>query len=260
MEQNKMENIEIQMKEIVDASLNKVFDKHPASQLQSVIQEQLPPIVQTVSKTLITHENIPCPIPVPSSGSNVNQIREFMQDRDVEQWPKDIEKLLYIMQVKSLELSTTYKTKYLKFQKMTDHFKIPIIVFSSIATFFNFGLQPYFSQQTIAIVCSGLTFVTGLLSTIELYLQIQKQMEKSLVLSKDLYMNSMDIYKILSLHPERREVEALDYLNTRYEMFRQIIEKSEIMPDNGVLPSLDEITTTRDKFDSGVIQNNYNEV
>ena len=143
------------------------------------------------------------------------------------------------MQVKSLELSKVYKTRFIQYQKLTDRFKIPIIIFSSIATFFNFGLQPYFSQQVIAIICSSLTFMTGLLSTIELYLQINKQMEMSLKLSKDLFMNSMNIYRILSLDKERRVQEGLEYLNERYEVFRQIIEKSEIMPDKGILPPLE---------------------
>lgn len=154
------------------------------------------------------------------------------------EWTPDIEKLLYTMQEKSLELSKIHKSKYIKYQKISDHFKIPIIILSSVATFFNFGMQPYLEQNTISVICSCLTFITGLLGTIELYLQIQKKMEKSLTLSKDLFMNSMSIYKILCLDENRRKIEALVYLNNRYETFRQIIEKSDIMPDNDILPPL----------------------
>lgn len=164
------------------------------------------------------------------------------------EWTDDIEKLLYTMQDKSLELSKIHKLKYIKYQKTSDHFKIPIIIFSSIATFFNFGMQPFLSQNTIAIICSSLTFITGLLGTIELYLQIQKKMEKSLTLSKDLFMNSMNIYKILSLDESRRKIEALVYMNNRYEAFRQIIEKSDIMPDNNILPPLHFFNSTYKQY------------
>jgi hypothetical protein len=164
------------------------------------------------------------------------------------EWTDDIEKLLYTMQDKSLELSKVHKLKYIKYQKTSDHFKIPIIILSSIATFFNFGMQPFLSQNTIAIICSSLTFITGLLGTIELYLQIQKKMEKSLTLSKDLFMNSMNIYKILSLDESRRKIEALVYMNNRYEAFRQIIEKSDIMPDNNILPPLHFFNSTYKQY------------
>jgi len=168
----------------------------------------------------------------------------------VSEWTSDIEKLLYTMQDKSLELSKIHKLKYIKYQKTSDHFKIPIIIFSSIATFFNFGMQPFLSQNSIAIICSSLTFITGLLGTIELYLQIQKKMEKSLTLSKDLFMNSMNIYKILSLDESRRKIEALVYMNNRYEAFRQIIEKSDIMPDNNILPPLHFFNNTYKKYNN----------
>jgi hypothetical protein len=66
-------------------------------------------------------------------------------------------------------------------------------------------------------------------------------MEQSLALSKDLFMNSMEIYKILSLDTVRRKEEALDYVRKRYDYFQQIIEKSDIMPSEDILPPLEQL-------------------
>lgn len=153
----------------------------------------------------------------------------------INNWGEDIELLLFNMQQKSLELSKQYKSDYIKYRSLANHFKIPIIVMSSIATFVNFSLQPYMDQLYISIITTSLTFFTGLLGTIELYLQLQKKMEHSLNLSKELYMNSLEITKILSLDIDRRTEDANEYLEKRYKHYINIIGNSEIMPDGDIL-------------------------
>jgi hypothetical protein len=113
----------------------------------------------------------------------------------------------------------------------------------------NVSLQTYIDPLYIAIVCSSITFVTGLLGTIELYLQLQKRMETCLNLSKDLFMNSMDIYKILSLDEKRRKGDAIDFLQEKYDSFRQIIEQSELTPDENILPPVEEINRKYHKYE-----------
>ncbi len=115
-------------------------------------------------------------------------------------------------------------------KRISERFKAPTIVLSGIATFFNFGLQSYLPQQEISIVCTCITFVTGLLGTIELWLGLPKKMEKELVLSKALYMLYMDITKVLCLDRDLRKESPEDFYEKKFEMFRQIIENSDIMP------------------------------
>ena len=176
---------------------------------------------------------------------NDNTDNDNTDNTDNDEWSDDLEKLLTIIHDKSIELSTVHKEKYIKLKRTADNFKIPIIVMSSVATFFNFGLQPYLSQQTIAIICSSLTFVVTMLGTIELYLQVNKHMELEFNISKDLYINAIDIYKILNLDKEHRPAVPLHFLNERYDIFKQIIAKSDIMPDN-ILPVIIKSCKFRD--------------
>ena len=176
---------------------------------------------------------------------NLQYETDNTDSNDNDEWSNDVEKLLTIIHDKSIELSTVHKEKYIKLKRTADNFKIPIIVMSSIATFFNFGLQPYLSQQTIAIICSSLTFVVTMLGTIELYLQVNKHMELEFNISKDLYINAIDIYKILNLDKEHRPADPLHFLNERYDIFKQIIAKSDIMPDN-ILPVIIKSCKFRD--------------
>lgn len=180
-------------------------------------------------------------INIPTNTDNTDNT----DSNDNDEWSNDVEKLLTIIHDKSIELSTVHKEKYIKLKRTADNFKIPIIVMSSIATFFNFGLQPYLSQQTIAIICSSLTFVVTMLGTIELYLQVNKHMELEFNISKDLYINAIDIYKILNLDKEHRPADPLHFLNERYDIFKQIIAKSDIMPDN-ILPVIIKSCKFRD--------------
>ena len=191
---------------------------------------------ESATNTIETIINIPT-----NNTYNDNDNDEWAND----EWSNDVEKLLTIIHDKSIELSTVHKEKYINLKLTADKFKIPIIVMSSVATFFNFGLQPYLSQQIIAIICSSLTFAVTMLGTIELYLQVNKHMELEFNISKDLYINAIDIYKILNLDKAHRPADPLHFLNERYDIFKQIIAKSDIMPDN-ILPVIIKSCKFRD--------------
>jgi hypothetical protein len=75
-----------------------------------------------------------------------NQIIGIDIELNDQVWTADIERLLFIMQKKSMDLSKYYKKKSIKYRKLSNQFKMPIIIFSSIATFTNFSLATlYFS-------------------------------------------------------------------------------------------------------------------
>jgi hypothetical protein len=153
-----------------------------------------------------------------------------IQSYEKELWKENTEVILELIQKRCLELSNQHKYNYVVMKRISERFKAPTIVLSGIATFFNFGLQSYLPQQEISIVCTCITFVTGLLGTIELWLGLPKKMEKELVLSKALYMLYMDITKVLCLDRDLRKESPEEFYEKKFEMFRQIIENSDIMP------------------------------
>jgi hypothetical protein len=158
----------------------------------------------------------------------ITDIEQYNNKKEL--WKENTEIILELIQKRCLELSNQHKYNYVVMKRISERFKAPTIVLSGIATFFSFGLQSYLSQQQISIICSCITFVTGLLGTLELWLGLPKKMEKELILSKALYMLYMDITKVLTLDKDLRKESPEDFYEKKFEIFQQIIENSDIMP------------------------------
>jgi hypothetical protein len=84
--------------------------------------------------------------------------------------------------------------------------------------------QTYISAMTciISLLCAVIT-------SIELYLGIQKTMENELIASKDFYLLAVDLYKMASLPPEDRMVNARTYLDDKYKHYCKLMENSDLI-------------------------------
>lgn len=144
-------------------------------------------------------------------------------------WPEDADSILENIRCNSIILSDYHKKKYFELLSFLKYFRIPIIIISAFASVLNIGLQPFLDQLYISIICCMLSLITGLIGSIELFLQVQKKMENELMNSRDFYLNAIDIYKVLSLEPEHRNGDGLKYLDGKFAMYCKMIENSNIM-------------------------------
>jgi hypothetical protein len=154
---------------------------------------------------------------------------------NVDKWTLDIDQILESIRHNCIILSEYHRTQYFLLQKKLKYFRIPVIVVSSFSAFFNFGLQPYLDQNSVATICSVLSLFAGLLGSLELYLQIQKKMENELMNSRDYYLNAIDIYKVIRLERKNRNGDGKTYLEERYNVFRKLIENSSLLIENSNL-------------------------
>ena len=152
-----------------------------------------------------------------------------------DKWTVDIDLILDSIRHNSILLSEYHRTQYFLLQKKLKYFRIPVIVVSSFSAFFNFGLQPYLDQNSVATICSMMSLFAGLLGSLELYLQIQKKMENELMNSKDYYLNAIDIYKVIRLERKNRNGDGKTYLEERYNIYRKLIEGSSLLIENSEL-------------------------
>ena len=170
-------------------------------------------------------------------------------------WPEDADYLLENIRCNSIILSDFHKRQYFVLQSQLKYFRIPIIIISAFASVLNIGLQPYLDQNYISVLCCMLSLVTGLIGSIELFLQIQKKMENELMNSRDFYLNAIDIYKVLSLEPEHRNGDGLKYLDGKFAMYCKMIENSNIM-DKAIQDQLAPIDVSMiEKITSSVSNN-----
>jgi uncharacterized protein YdcH (DUF465 family) len=144
-------------------------------------------------------------------------------------WPEDADIILENIRCNCIILSDYHKKQYFLLLSLLKYFRIPIIIISAFASVLNIGLQPFLEQQYISIICCMLSLVTGLIGSIELFLQVQKKMENELMNSRDFYLTAIDIYKVLSLEPEHRNGDGLKYLDGKFAVYCKMIENSNVL-------------------------------
>jgi hypothetical protein len=144
-------------------------------------------------------------------------------------WTPDIENVLDNIRINSVILSNEHKNKYFHLKTILRYFRLPVIIISGINSIVSVGLQPYIEQGIISIMTCLLALVCSIIGSIELYLAIQKGMENELVISKDYYILSVDIYKTLTLSKKHRPIPAKDYLDKKYNDYIKLFENSNLL-------------------------------
>jgi hypothetical protein len=141
-------------------------------------------------------------------------------------WSSDIEQLLEKIRVNSVILSKEHKRKFFYLNNLLRYFRVPIIVISGVSSIVSVGFQPYISQTVISMLTCLLSLLCSIIGSIELYLAIQKQMENEMISSKDYYILSIDIYKMLNLNIENRTPDGKAYLEEKYAEYCEFMKKS----------------------------------
>ena len=144
-------------------------------------------------------------------------------------WTDGVESALIDLKNKSFNKSESHKKNYYFFKGYLKYFRIPTIILSGINSVFNVGLQPYLSQNIISILCCSISLTCGIIASVELFLGLQNMMEKELISSKEFYILSYDIYKILSIEREYRMLNGKIYLDNAHTKYCNLIERGNLL-------------------------------
>ena len=184
---------------------------------------------------------------------NISQIREILNKKNVqddweeviknilynnEEWTDNIEKILDKMRINCINFSEYHMIKYRVNKGRLAYFRIPIIILSAANVFFALGLQNYIKQEQISIINGILSLICGVLTSIELFLNIQKNMENDLMSHKDFYRLNVDIYKTISLDRETRKVDGKTFLDQKFSEYEKLIESCNIIDNVYVFDTL----------------------
>jgi hypothetical protein len=82
--------------------------------------------------------------------------------------------------------------------------------------------------MTVSLICCFISLVAGLIGSIELFLQIQKNMEIDLLNAKEFYIISIDISKTLDLDKSNRHCNPHEYCNEKFANYSKLVENSVI--------------------------------
>ena len=152
-------------------------------------------------------------------------------DSTADTWSSDIECLLKDLLHNCDILQHFHKTKYLINKKRLSYFRIPTILLSSINSVFSVGLTVYISQEKTSIINCLLSFLCGAIGAVELFLQINKKLEQSILSYQGYKLLSIKISSELKLNPSNRKLEGTDFLMEVLDEYRNLFEKSNVLRD-----------------------------
>ena len=96
-------------------------------------------------------------------------------------------------------------------------FRVPLILLSGLNSFVAVGMQSYIKQSEISLINALLSLFCGVLTGIEILLNLQKRMETELDSYKKYYKLSVEIYKEIQVYEKEKDVdmESIDKILNR---------------------------------------------
>lgn len=147
----------------------------------------------------------------------------------MEDWTPEIEQILEKIRINSVSLSNRHRENYFEYKQLTKWFDLPIIVTSTLSASFSVGATSYMEQEVVSSVTCGISMFITILSGIKLYLNLDDLIKNEYEMSKQFNLLSLDIYKILHLKKEQRDDIGIEYLNTSFNTYKTLIEKSQLL-------------------------------
>lgn len=157
-----------------------------------------------------------------------SQYEESLSSTDENEWSKDVEEILKNVQMNCSTMSKHHKSRYLFLKGKMIYFRVPLIILSSSNSVFAVGLTAYLSQQNVSVINCMLSLVCAIITSIELFLGIQSNMERELVAQREFYLMAVDLYSALSLERHHRTINGKRYLEKILSQYNKLIENSEV--------------------------------
>ena len=110
-------------------------------------------------------------------------------------------------------------------------FRLPLIILSAFNSFFAVGMQDLMPQTTISIANALISLFCGILTSIELFLNLNKKMEVELTTYKGFYTLGIDIYQFIETTnfnvtdaPNKKNID--DRSNEMYNRYKELVNAS----------------------------------
>ena len=151
-----------------------------------------------------------------------------LSSTDDNEWSSDVEEILKNVQINCSTMSKHHKHRYLFLKGKLIYFRIPLIILGSANSVFAVGLTAYLPQQNVSVINCMLSLVCAIITSIELFLGLQANMEKELVAQREFYLMAVDLYSALSLERHHRTINGKRYLEKILSLYNKLIENSEV--------------------------------
>ena len=155
----------------------------------------------------------------------------------------DIEGVLDKLRSNSSVLANYHRKRFLLLKARLKYYRIPIIVFSSVNAVASVCLGGFMAQSYISLLNMFLSLVVSIIGAVEMFLQINRELESSLVNQKEFYILSCDVFKYLAMAKMNRITDERTFLNDTYTRYIKLVETSYTLKKKIDDKLQDELTT-----------------
>jgi hypothetical protein len=141
----------------------------------------------------------------------------------------DIESVCENIRINAVIMSEYHKRRYDYLKGKLIFFKIPLIILNSLNVFFSVGLKEFLLPIYNSLLTMAVSMICSILNSIELFMEIEKSMSRELVVSKEFYILSTDIYRCLALDRNNRSVDGKTFLDESYNRYIKLYEQSNLL-------------------------------
>ena len=135
-----------------------------------------------------------------------------------------IDKILNNIRHNCVNLSIYHNKRYHLYKNILfSGFRVPLILLSGGNSFIAVGMQNYLSQHSISLLNALISILCGIITSIELLLNLQKRMESELDSYKNYYKLSIEIFRFIKLDESEREESGITFLPKIYEMYETLV-------------------------------------
>jgi hypothetical protein len=147
----------------------------------------------------------------------------------MDSWSSDIENILESVRHNSVIYSEYHRKQYFFLKSFLKWFRLPTILLSGINSVASIGLVNYLKQERVSLITCLISLTIGIITSIELYLGLESGMNNELEKSRDFYLLSIDIFKILQLKREHRNIDGSTYLEQCLSQYAKLYENSNLL-------------------------------
>ena len=144
-------------------------------------------------------------------------------------WSDDIELVLRNILNNSNVLSSLHKTNYIQYNARLKYYKIPVIILSAINSVISVGLSQFIKQDAVSVMTCLLSLICGCISSIELFMNINKNQEIELEAYRGFITLSVRISSTIKLERENRDAHGTQFLTTIINEYNRLFGASLVL-------------------------------
>lgn len=173
--------------------------------------------------------NFDNPPEVQSPDTRIDIAPESESESVVGDWSDDVEGILREVNHNCRIMSDHHKKAYLLLTGQLIYFRLPLICLSSANSILAIGLSSFVTSQTVVSgINSVISLACAIISSVELFLQIQKRSESELLSHREYYLLSVKISSMLKIDRKRRQAEGLIFMNSVLGDYTALFESSNV--------------------------------